>query len=123
MRIRKKSCLHCEVSRVMSTGSQLLIACPYQSGYRSVTDECNQEATKRILLVGFFECSTCNYTTSVDCSGSRNVKAPGPCPKCGGLAYTLNPTKSEWITNIEEGWPKHLEKLKSLPRREMKNVK
>ena len=39
----KIDCLHCPDSRVVSTGSTLIIYCPFQQGTRNINDVCNLE--------------------------------------------------------------------------------
>ena len=39
----RKECLHCPEGKTVSTGSTLIIYCPYQKGTRGVNDDCNLE--------------------------------------------------------------------------------
>ena len=41
--IRQKECIHCSDSKVISTGSTLIVYCPYQKGSRTINDTCNLE--------------------------------------------------------------------------------
>jgi len=68
------------------------------------------ESTKRIIIVGAFNCMGCGKLKKVDQFG-KYLTAPTVC-ECGARSWRLNDIQSEWITENNEVWGETLEKLK-----------